>query len=75
MKETAPVFVKISNYKEVLDVVDVLKAKLNDARETLHKINDLKSEEDKELSDWNKNLDDIDKRIRVIDKTLFEPDV
>jgi len=75
MKETAPVFVKISNYKEVLDIVDVLKAKLNDARGTLRKINDIKAEEDRELADWNKNIEDIDKRVRIIDKTLFEPDV
>jgi hypothetical protein len=74
-KEAAPIFVKINDYKEVLDIVDVLKAKLVEARETLQKINQLKGEEDRELEDWNKNLDDIAKKIFMIDKTLFEPDL
>ena len=74
-KETAQVFVKINDYKDVLDIVDVLKAKVVEAKETLQRISALKDEEDKELADWNKNLDDIAKRLFMIDKTLFEPDM
>ncbi|MFH1173793.1 MAG: hypothetical protein V1725_01530 [archaeon] len=75
MADTAPVFVKINDYKEVLDIMDVLKAKVAESKETIQQINQLKAEEDKELDDWNRNLDDIAKRIATIDKTLFEPDV
>jgi hypothetical protein len=69
--EIAPVFVKIDEYKEVLDVLDVIKGKIETARKTLIEINKLKDEEDRELTAWVKNVDDIQARILSIDKTVF----
>ena len=69
--DMAPVFVKIDEYKEVLDVLDVIKAKLADARKTLVEINRLKDEEDRELASWTKNVDDIQSKMASIDKAVF----
>ncbi|MBD3208937.1 hypothetical protein GF367_00780 [Candidatus Woesearchaeota archaeon] len=69
--ELTPVFVKIDNYKEVLDLLDVIKDKLEQARGTLTDINKLKDEEDRELGAWTTNIDDIEKKIAEIDKTVF----
>ncbi len=71
-KQTAPVFVKINDYKEVLDIVDVMKQKVKESNETLGKIKALKSEEDQEIKDWEKNLDEITKRLAFIDRAFFE---
>lgn len=69
-----PVFVKIEDYKDVLDVVNVIKNKIVDAKKTLEKINQLKNDEDAELEIWNNTLDEMDRKVDFIDKTLFEPE-
>ncbi len=68
-----PVYVKIEQYKDVIDVVNLLKKKINEAKRTLDEINELKNKEDHELSTWHAELDDIEKRIELIDRILEEP--
>lgn len=69
-----PVFVKIEDYKDVLDVVNIIKNKIDDARKTLEKVNELKNEEDTELEIWQNSLNEIERKVDYIDKTLFEPE-
>ena len=66
----APVFVKVDEYKEILDVLDMIKDKTKEIRETLGSINALRNEEDAELSMWNNTLNEIEKKIESI--TLSE---
>ena len=69
-----PVFVRIENYKEVLDVMNMIKNKLNDAKKTLARINELKDREDAELGEWKVELNDVEKKVDFIDNILFEPE-
>ena len=69
-----PVFVKIDDYKDVLDVVNIIKNKIVDAHKTLEKINELKNDEDSELEVWRNSLNEIERKVEFIDKTLFEPE-
>ena len=68
----APIFVKVDEYREILDVLDMVKGKVSEIRETLAGINDLRNEEDAELSMWNSTIDDIEKKIEGIDSMMFE---
>ena len=68
----APIFVKVDEYREILDVLDMVKGKVSEIRETLAGINDLRNEEDSELSMWNSTIDDIEKKIEGIDAMMFE---
>jgi hypothetical protein len=72
MDKNLPVFVKINDYKEVLNVVDVMKQKLKETTGTLEKIKQLKSDEDKELQEWEKNVTEISRRLSFIDSAFFE---
>ena len=74
MKERlgAPVFVKVDDYKEILDVLDLIKGKVEDIRGTLENLNELRKEEDVEVSKWNKTIDDVESKIAEIDKMMFE---
>ena len=72
MEHNVPVFVKIHDYKEVLDILDVMKQKIKETNDSLAKIKELKTQEDLEIKDWEKNLEDINKRITFIDKAFFE---
>lgn len=69
-----PVFVKVSNYKEVLDVFELLRDKLQQAKRTLEDINELRNEEDSELDLWRTTLDELEKKTNNINRVLFEPE-
>ena len=66
------VFVKIEEYKDVIDTMELIKTKIAEARVSLGKINDLKNQEDSELDLWKTSLDDIERRVNFVDKELFQ---
>ena len=69
-----PVFVKVDEYKDILDVLDMIKAKIREIRDTLSSINALRNEEDAELSMWNNTINEIEKKVESIDRIMFEPE-
>ena len=69
-----PVFVKIENYKDVLDVMELIKNNITQAKNIINKINDLKNDEDAELDVWRINLEEIERKINDIDDSLLEPE-
>ena len=71
MKDGAPVFVKIEDYKDVLDVVSLLKEKISEASSILDKINDVKAKEDAEIENWKNSVEEIKSKVSTIDKTLL----
>ena len=70
----APVFVKIDEYKDILDVLDLIKDRLAEAKRTLADINELKNDEDAELELWSSTLNEIENKLDDIDRSLFEPE-
>ena len=48
--------------------------KLEEAKEVLLKINDLKNEEDHQLDLWENTLVEIEKKVDFIDQSLNEPE-
>ncbi len=69
--ENAPVYVKIKDYKEVLDVLDLAKHKIQEIKATLSQINELKNREDFELRKWAENISQIDAKLKSLDADLF----
>jgi hypothetical protein len=72
--EKMPVFVKIEEYNDVLNLVKSVRKKLDEAKETLLKINDLKNEEDHQLELWQNALAEIEKKVDFVDRSLDEPE-
>lgn len=70
----APVFVKIEDYKDILDILELIKDRLSEAKKTLADINEMKNDEDAELEMWGSTLNDIEKKIESINRSLFEPE-
>ncbi len=68
-----PIYIKIEDYKDVLDIINLIKQKMKDAQSTLGKINELKKQEDREIELWNHTLDEIERKVDFIDRSLFEP--
>ena len=72
--EKMPVFVKVDEYHDVLSLMQTIRKKLEEAKSTLLKVNDLKNEEDHQLEMWQNTLDEIEKKIDFIDHSLNEPE-
>ncbi|MFT4304840.1 MAG: hypothetical protein ACMXX8_02005 [Candidatus Woesearchaeota archaeon] len=75
MKDGAPVFVKIDDYKDVLDIMSLLKEKINEANSILDKISEVKSKEDAEIENWRSNIEDLQLKISTMDKTILDVNV
>ena len=74
MERQTPVFVRIEDYKDVLDIMELIKSKITEAKQTIEQINVLKNQEDSELELWHNELTDIERKIEYMDSTLFEPE-
>lgn len=75
MQEGMPVFVKIDEYKDVLEVLKLINDKLEKAKSVLAKVNELKSKEDNELEMWEAELDDIENNLSLMNRTLLDPNL
>jgi hypothetical protein len=74
MEDSLQVFVKIDQYKEVLDIMNMIKNKMTETKDMLSTINRLKSEEDSELELWMASVQEAEKRLEHIDRILFAPE-
>ncbi|MFC1754942.1 hypothetical protein ACFL96_16380 [Thermoproteota archaeon] len=74
MDRQTPVFVRIEEYKDVLDIMELIKAKINEAKQIIEQVNVLKNQEDSEIELWHNELNDVERKIEYMDKTLFEPE-
>ena len=74
MQENAQVFIKIGEYNKILETVRLVKEKLNEARDILKRISELKIEEYNQLGKWDSNLEEIEKKIASVDEALGKPE-
>ncbi|MBT3303825.1 hypothetical protein HN592_00255 [Candidatus Woesearchaeota archaeon] len=72
--EKMSLFIKIENYEDVLDLMTVIKGKVNDIKSTFSEIRQIKDEEDTKLEVWKKNMEVIEGKLGNVDRVLFEPE-
>ena len=75
MQQGMNVYVRIEEYKDILDIMELITEKVKEAKTILGKINELKNQEDAELELWRNGLDDVERKLGYIDQTLFEPKI
>lgn len=66
------VFVRIDRYRELYDAIRQIRSKLDDAKQVLKKIKDLKSQEDSELESWEKELATVEQKLSEISGAMTE---
>ncbi len=74
-KKDMVVFVKLDEYNEVKNVLNLMRSKLNEARYFLKAVSDLKNREDAEIDSINAELGHIEERVGVVDRLLTEPEM
>ena len=70
--EKGQVFVKLDKFNEAKDSLDEMKFKLDEIDELLKTLKDVKSKEEKELTDWEKEMDELKARLGSLTKDVFE---
>lgn len=70
MKDPNPVFVKIEKYKEILDIVEVLNKKVINVKNLLSDLEALKNQEEEEIMNWEKDLDEITHKVDSLREEL-----
>ncbi len=69
----APVFVKIEEYKQVIDTIDLIKKNLAEAKKVFAELTSLKDQENAELQSWGANIEEIEAKLGEIDKMVVNP--
>jgi hypothetical protein len=70
ISESKPIFVKIDKYKEILEIVEVINKKVTGVKQLLAEFEELRTKEEEELSNWEKNLEDITRKVESIKEEL-----
>ena len=70
--ENTPIFIKIDDYKDVVDILRLLKVKVKDGKEILGEINTLKNEEEAEIAQWSQELIDVERKLESLERSLFQ---
>ena len=72
--DTTDIIVRIDEYKDVLEVIELMRNKIEQAKSILSRINDLKNEEDAEIESWKISIEAIEQKIDNVDSSLLEPE-
>ena len=70
-KQDKNLFIKIERYKEAVEKADNIKAQLEEITKVMDKLNELKTEEDAEISHCHSQISAIKESIDSIDRILF----
>lgn len=69
----APIFIKIDQYREVVELMGVIRNKINEVKVNLNKIQEIKAQQESELAMWNSKIHDIEEKIKAIDNVILAP--
>ena len=70
--DNKPMFIKVEEYKEVKQMIDLLKGKLNEAKQVLGDIEELKKQEEQQTIQWRSELDEVEQRVELMDTILLD---
>jgi len=70
--EAGPKFVTAATFQTVLTQADSIRDSIKETEETIRKIEGLKDAEQKELERWRSHIEDVEKKLNYIDKTIFK---
>jgi len=72
LKSNEPIYIRLDKFKTTLESFEDIKEKVEDIEKLLIKIKDIREQEDKELNEWELEIQMIKTRIETIDKNIFD---
>ena len=71
-KERGPIFIKVDDYRNVLESINIVRNKLNESDYIVEALNDLRNKVDAEFENWREDLEEMQRKVMYMDKVLFE---
>ncbi|HLA22944.1 MAG TPA: TM1812 family CRISPR-associated protein [Candidatus Nanoarchaeia archaeon] len=71
VKEAEPIFVRLDKFEESLEIFEDAKKRISEIERTLSEIKKIKDRQEEELSDWEKEINDIKHKFEKIDREIF----
>ena len=69
-KPVGPVFVSVDEYRTIMENSNRVKAKLSEAEDFLHRLEEIKTEEEKVFDRWRGQLEDVERKLGHIDRVI-----
>jgi hypothetical protein len=70
----APLFVKMENYVEMINTIAEIRAKVEEAKESLKKLEEVKQKEHEEIKKWQFELSNAEKSLSRISEQIPKPE-
>ncbi len=67
-----PLYIKLDKYKEIMEVILKIKAKLKEAEIVLQEINSIRNKEEREIEAWHEHINALKEKLLTLDKDVFE---
>ena len=67
-----PIFVEVEDYRRVLDYIQEIKNDIKTSENVTARLEEVRAAKDKEFDKWHHALEDIQRKLLYVDKTLFE---
>jgi len=71
-KEAKPVYIRLDKFNETLKTFEDIKYKIKEIENLLQKTKEIKTKEEQELAEWEREIQIIKTRIDGIDKNIFD---
>lgn len=75
MERKNPVFVKIEEYRDLVDILNLVRDKMKRARFLMDRVDHIKKQEDSQIGALNNELSEIERKLSKIDSSLFKSEV
>ncbi len=66
-----PIFIEIGDYQAILERSKKIKNTLKGAEESVMRLGNIKAEEERIISEWKKQIEDVEKKITYVDEAVF----
>lgn len=66
-----PLFIKVEHYKQLLDIMDFIKARIDDIEKDIKNLQSLRDKEAAEIESWNSRLEEIREKLDSIYGEVF----
>lgn len=70
MEDKNKIFVKIQDYKDIKDILNLMQEKIKEARDVLEKINFIRSSEETAITKWNSDIKHVEEIVSGMNNSL-----
>ena len=71
-KKRGPLYIRSDRFKAVIDDIDQIRTKFKEEDDIFFRISDIKNSQDQLFEDFRQSLEDIQRKLLFIDRSLFE---